>query len=394
MNFNLDKSAWKRVSLGDVAAASKEKVDPSDGSVARYVAGEHMDTNDLKLHRWGNIGEVDLGPAFHRRFRPGQVLYGSRRTYLRKVAVADFSGVCSNTTFVVESKDAELLLQRFLPFVMTSEPFHSFAVAESKGSVNPYVNWSDIARFEFDLPSIAEQEHIADLIWAVERHKRALDQISQRVRNTLQLQLVRSIGTFDSRRRLGDLTSIRSGPSYAASNVFPTAVEGSIPVLGIPNTRPDGKIDLTAVNHVKGISESTETVDETSLILIRTNGNRKRIGNVYLPPSEARGYAVSAFQFLMKVADPSYRDYLYWVLRTDTMQERMSDAASGTTGLGNLAVRWLNEQEIPWPATASERDHFLAIVSSYIDAENSISDEKAKLSTLRSSLLADIVGGT
>jgi len=90
MSLNLDKSTWRRVFLGNVATASKEKVDPTDGSIDRYVAGEHMDSDDLKIHRWGDIGDVELGPAFHRRFRPGQVLYGSRRTYLRKVAVADF----------------------------------------------------------------------------------------------------------------------------------------------------------------------------------------------------------------------------------------------------------------------------------------------------------------
>jgi type I restriction enzyme S subunit len=172
MSLKLDKSTWKRVTLGEVAAASKEKIDPTDGSVERYVAGEHMDTDDLAIHRWGNVGETDLGPAFHRMFRAGQVLYGSRRTYLRKVAVAEFDGVCANTTYVVETKNDGVLLQQFLPFVMTSEAFHAFAIAESKGSVNPYVNWSDIERYEFDLPPLDEQKRITGLLWAVERHRR------------------------------------------------------------------------------------------------------------------------------------------------------------------------------------------------------------------------------
>jgi type I restriction enzyme, S subunit len=73
VTLNLDKTEWKRVTMGEVAAASKEKVDPSDGSVERFIAGEHMNTDDLQIHQWGDVGEVDLGPAFHRRFRPGQV---------------------------------------------------------------------------------------------------------------------------------------------------------------------------------------------------------------------------------------------------------------------------------------------------------------------------------
>src|ERR1035437_10544607 len=173
MSLKLDKRHWKKVSLGAIAAASKERVDLSDGSVKRFVAGEHMETDNLQIQRWGDVGEVYVGPAFHRRFHAGQVLYGSRRTYLRKVAVADFDGVCANTTFVVEAKDKGVLLQDFLPLIMIAEPFHAFAMTVSKGSVNPYVNWSDIERYEFELPPLDEQKRIADLLWSIEHHGRA-----------------------------------------------------------------------------------------------------------------------------------------------------------------------------------------------------------------------------
>ena len=33
------------------------------------------------------------------------------------------------------------------------------------------MNWSDIERYEFDLPPLDEQKRIADLLWAVERHR-------------------------------------------------------------------------------------------------------------------------------------------------------------------------------------------------------------------------------
>lgn len=391
MTLNLNKAHWKHVTLGEVAAASKEKVDPSDGSVSRFVAGEHMKTDSLEIHKWGEVGEIDLGPAFHRRFRPGQVLYGSRRTYLRKVAVAEFDGVCANTTFVVSSKDEGALLNEFLPFIMTAEPFHAFAIAESKGSVNPYVNWSDIERYEFDLPPLDDQRRIADLLWAVERHRLSVGEALQAVQRALQLHLATSLAALGSTRRLGDVVTTRSGPSFAASSVASAPIDRSIPVLGIPNTRSDGTIDLSDVGHVSGLPASTWTLDGGSLILIRTNGNRQRIGNVYLPPADAYGYAVSAFQFLMRVNDPPYREYVYRVLKTDAMQSRMSEAASGTTGLSNLAVNWLNDQEIPWPDVA-ERDSILANVDRFVRASSAISQEGVALASLRSALSNDIFG--
>jgi len=158
------KPGWQRVKFGDVVRQVKNKVDPNTSGLSRYVAGEHMDTDDLRIRRWGDIGDGYLGPAFHMHFKPGHVLYGSRRTYLRKVALADFEGICANTTFVLESADSSKLLPDLLPFIMRMEVFHEHSIRESKGSVNPYVNFSDLAWFEFALPPLGEQQKIAEIL--------------------------------------------------------------------------------------------------------------------------------------------------------------------------------------------------------------------------------------
>ena len=156
------KPGWTLVAFGDMVRQVKDRVDPTAAGLERYVAGEHMDTDDLHIRRWGTVGNGYLGPAFHARFRPGHVLYGSRRTYLRKVAVADFDGVTANTTFVIEARDPNVLLPTLLPFIMQTEAFHGYSIEKSKGSVNPYVNFSDIAAYEFALPPLNEQRRIAE----------------------------------------------------------------------------------------------------------------------------------------------------------------------------------------------------------------------------------------
>lgn len=134
----------KTVKFGDVVRQVKDKVDPQTAGLERFVAGEHMDTDNLHIRRWGDVGAGYLGPAFHMRFKPGQVLYGSRRTYLRKVAIAEFEGITANTTYVIESKDPEVLLPDFLPFIMQTDSFNEHSIKQSKGSVNPYINFSDV----------------------------------------------------------------------------------------------------------------------------------------------------------------------------------------------------------------------------------------------------------
>lgn len=178
-------SGWRRVNFGDVVRQNKVDVKPEESGLERYVAGEHMNTDDLHIRSWGTIGDGYLGPAFHRKFVKGQVLYGSRRTYLRKVAVAEFDGICANTTFVLEPAD-DRLLPELLPFIMQTDAFNEHSVKQSKGSVNPYVNFSDLAWYEFALPPKDEQRRIAEMLWAAEELCESRQQLISSLRYSRQ----------------------------------------------------------------------------------------------------------------------------------------------------------------------------------------------------------------
>jgi type I restriction enzyme, S subunit len=104
MSVKVSKTKWKMVRFGDVVRQCKESVDRNSNSFERYVEGGHMESGNIHIRRWGKFGADYVGPAFHRIFRKGQVLYGSLRTYLKKVAIADFDGITANTTFVCETK--------------------------------------------------------------------------------------------------------------------------------------------------------------------------------------------------------------------------------------------------------------------------------------------------
>jgi hypothetical protein len=218
-------SGWSRVKFGDVVRKVSDRVDPATAGIERYVAGEHMDTDDLRIRRWGYVGDGYLGPAFHIRFTPGQVLYGSRRTYLRKVAVADFEGICANTTFVLEPSSSRLLPE-FLPLVMTTEAFHDHSKEQSKGSVNPYINFSDLTWFEFALPPVDEQRRITELLCAADRLSETLSSVDLAVlRKSL---LVQALETSKEDRPLGEVISLEYGKSLSETR----RDGGSYPVIG------------------------------------------------------------------------------------------------------------------------------------------------------------------
>ena len=184
--------------FGDIVKEIKEKVDRSNNPYECYIAGEHMDTDELHLLRRGCFEGSDVGPAFIRIFKPGQILYGSRRTYLRKVAVADFEGVTANTTFVLESKDESVLLQRLLPFIMQSDRFVQHSIKRSKGSTNPYVLFSDLADYEVELPSIEKQKELADLLWAMDSVKMSYKKLIAATDELVKSQFIVMFGDFKS----------------------------------------------------------------------------------------------------------------------------------------------------------------------------------------------------
>ena len=156
------KSGWRRVKFGDVVRLSKARSqDPLADGIERYVGLEHLEPGDLRIRRWGSVAE---GVTFTSVFQPGQVLFGKRRAYQRKVAVADFSGVCSGDIYVLETKDAQVLLPELLPFVCQTDAFFDHAVGTSAGSLSPRTNWTSLASYEFLLPPPEEQENIAFLL--------------------------------------------------------------------------------------------------------------------------------------------------------------------------------------------------------------------------------------
>lgn len=182
------------VKFGDYVKEVKINIDRNNNPYEYYVAGDHMDSEELTIRRKGLFATDDVGPAFTRLFKPGQILYGSRRTYLKKVAVADFEGICSNTTFVLETKDENKLRQRLLPFIMLTDVFTKWSISKSKGSTNPYILFSDLANYEFELPDINRQDELVNLLWQAYATKESYREMIRATDEMVKSQFIEMFG--------------------------------------------------------------------------------------------------------------------------------------------------------------------------------------------------------
>ncbi|MCG2717295.1 MAG: restriction endonuclease subunit S [Nanoarchaeota archaeon] len=165
-------NGWKKVKFGDVVKKINDKVsNREEWTFDRYIGGEHFDEGEIRVTKSNPIKENEevIGSAFHMRFKPGQVLYVTRNPRLRKGGMVDFEGVCSNVSFVMEADEKELL-QSLLPFIIQTEDFVRHTCNNAHGSTNPFLNWKDIAKYEFLLPSLEEQKKISEVLWSVEEN--------------------------------------------------------------------------------------------------------------------------------------------------------------------------------------------------------------------------------
>jgi type I restriction enzyme, S subunit len=287
--------SYPLVKFGDVVRQVKDKVDPQTAGLDRYVAGEHMDTDNLHIRRWGEIGNGYLGPAFHMRFKPRQILYGSRRTYLRKVAVADFEGITANTTYVLEPKDPTVLLPDFLPFVMSAEIFHEHSIKQSKGSVNPYINFSDIEWYEFPLPPVDDQRRIADLLWAADDH---LFEVNSLLESLVQLRKSYVVEKFKHILKNGSkiVTVAQAGEVLMGRQRSPQYETGISPrpYLRVANVY-DGFVDTTDVKMMDFSNKEYEIfgLKHGDVLLVEGHSSAEVVGRSLVYKNEVPG---SCFQ--------------------------------------------------------------------------------------------------
>ena len=156
-----------RVKLGDTAVECRETYKGSQKGLP-IVGLEHIQPGDINLSKW----DEDCENTFSKLFRKGQVLFGRRRAYLKKAAVAPCDGICSGDITVIAAKP-DRLAPELLPFIIQNDRFFDFAIEKSAGSLSPRAKWNYLREFEFDLPPMEEQYRLAEVLWAFDDAKQA-----------------------------------------------------------------------------------------------------------------------------------------------------------------------------------------------------------------------------
>lgn len=304
------------VKLGDVARESRLKWTKSKQDVP-IVGLEHLIPDEIRFDAY----DINTDNTFSKRFVKGQVLFGRRRAYQRKAAIAEFDGICSGDITVIQAIEGKMVPE-LLPFIIQTPVFFDYANRGSAGSLSPRVKWEYLADYEFELPPLEEQKILADKLWAAYRLKEAYKKLLVATDEMVKSQFIEMFKVLPVNGTISDLTE-----------GFPTSVkktygnEDMIEYIDISSIDSTRKTVLETSKHFVGKAPSrAQQCVKNGDILVSTVRPVNR--NIAVIDNDIPNLVASTGFCVLRPKE-GYRDYLLSVVTSDLYTEKMCDKASG-----------------------------------------------------------------
>lgn len=281
------------------------------------VGLEHIIPNELLLSNH----DIDTENTFTKAFKKGQILFGRRRAYQQKAAVATFDGICSGDITVIEPIDGAVCPE-LLPFIIQNERFFEHAVRGSAGSLSPRVKWEHLSSYEIELPSYEEQVKLANTLWAAYNLKTSYKTLLTSIDEMVKSQFIEMFGD--------PVTNSKGWPTKPLSEVAPESpsrhqIEGIVWNLNL---------DMIESNSGKVISKIYEEVNRLLSVSQFDQGNvlfsklRPYLNKVVVP--DEIGYATTELVPLRPDQELLNKYFLAHLLRGHHFVSYANAIATGT----------------------------------------------------------------
>jgi restriction endonuclease S subunit len=363
---------WKVWRFDQIATNVNDRIDnPSESGLEHYVGLEHLDPGTLKISRWGSPDDVEATKLI---FKQGDVIFGRRRAYQRKLGVAEFDGICSAHAMVLRAKP-EVVLPEFFPFFLQSDVFMDKAIEISVGSLSPTINWKTLAAQAFPIPHLELQRTLVAKLQAAEDVTKSSVELLGWARLLLKSMVRDQLAVIEAGPQL-TITSLgvagvdvlRTGPfgSNLKSSYFtPTGV----PVLSIGSLGEDGIVE-SELFHLP--EEIASRFDEYRVVTGDVVFSRVAdVGRCHLVSSNEAGWIISSNLIRIRVNTSRILPEFLILLLKHSRQVRDQISQVTTQAAGRLLVntRTLARVKFPTPSI-QEQESFVHRAGELIHAVN------------------------
>ena len=349
-----------RYRFDQIAENSTAKKKPEESDRDRYVGLEHLDPGTLEVTRWG----AEVTPKGDKLLmKKGDVLFGRRRAYQKKVGIAPFDGIFSAHGMVLRPK-ADVVDPMFFPFFISSDIFLDEAIRVSVGSLSPTANWKDLRTLEFDLPSPGKQRELAGILSEAESLKGHYRKMLTTCDDVVKSQFVEIFGEPAENPKGWETSSLTSLGSCKNGMNFKSKESGiELPSLGVGDFKDRSVInDVSEMGRINLDDEPAEGyfLKDGDIVFVRSNGNKELVGRCLAVYPHGEKAVFSGFCIRLRVESDKVRiPYLIWALKQPSMRQQMFGRGANVQ---NLNQKLMAKVDVPIPPLA-EQDRFLALVS-------------------------------
>ncbi|MFB2768418.1 restriction endonuclease subunit S [Pelatocladus sp. BLCC-F211] len=381
------KPGWKLVKFGDVVRLSKERAaNPEAEGIERYVGLEHIDPDDLRIRRWGLVAE---GTTFTSKFKPGQVLFGKRRAYQRKVAVADFEGVCSGDIYVFESANPSVLLPELLPFICQTDRFFEYAVGTSSGSLSPRTNWTSLAKFEFALPPLKEQKQFINLLSNIDNTFECINYLAHSIFNLHEAYIVRKLSEIYRNVptvSLSDMADVQYGLTINSKR---RNANLEIPYLRVANVQR-ANLNLDEIKYT-GKLEGDETflLHKGDVLIVEGHADSNEVGRSAVWLEDETEMFHQNHLIRVRCQSQLIPEYLCSFINSKFGRNYFRSCAKSTSGLNTLNSTVVKLLKIPVP-TVKQQQLLVETSKEYVQAYTSLLKRLNELKVIKQCFLAKL----
>lgn len=169
---------WSVQRLSELVRPVRQTAQPADlPPETRYVGLKHVESK-TGLHETVPLSDVDLRSGKF-RFRDGDILFGKLRPNLRKVAVAQCTGVCSMDLLPLRPLHAGM--SHLLAYQLRSREFMADVVRLVGGQNLPRVGLKDLLSRSIPVPPPAELVALNDLATLLTEAQRTARELNDRI---------------------------------------------------------------------------------------------------------------------------------------------------------------------------------------------------------------------
>ena len=330
--------------FGDLVYNITEKVTPVAGDEELYIGLEHLDSGSLRVTRWGS--KVAL-KGDKLKMREGDILFGRRNTYLRRVAIAPHDGLFSAHGMIFRAK-TERIDPDYLPFFLASDCFMEEAIRISVGSLSPTVNWKELKELEFTIPDLETQHKNAQTLLAANDLKEKYEELLAVTDDLVKSQFIELFnGNQHPVKRLDEVSIVTSG---LTKNSKRSAMQIKMKYLRVANVLFN-ELDLSDVQEI-GVEEreiEKSLLQKNDLLFVEGNGSPDQIGRVSLWDGSIAPILHQNHLIKARFNGTVLPEYAMYYFMSDEGRKQILLSASTTSGLYTLSTGKIAAFELPIP---------------------------------------------